>query len=143
MAIVYHVAIFSEFVPSIKKLFSSREEAYTYVWTYMERHFPLASLSKKLTKDQAKKLLEDGFHVATIDTEKCPRFREMFLDGGDGKKVAGGHRRKADCAKEACTGVSVGKASDAQPECGAKDGSAVESEGAKSAVVGRPDQGQV
>ena len=143
MTIVYHVAIFSEFVPSVKKLFSSRDEAYMFVWKYMERHFPLESLSKKLTKDQAKKLLEDGFHVATIDTDKCPRFREMFLEGGNGKKMGSGSGRKADCAKEASTGISVGKEGDEKSECGTKDGSAVESEGAKSAVVGRPDQGQV
>jgi len=109
----------------------------------MERHFPLASLSKKLTKDQARKLLEDGFHVATIDTEKCPRFRDMFLEGGNGKKMEGSHRRKADCAKEASTGISVGKASDEKPECGAKDGIAMDSEDSTSAVVGRSDQSQV
>jgi hypothetical protein len=97
--IAYHVHIFSYLMPKVKKLFDTRKEAYSFLFSFFDEHFPWEKAEGKKGGLGVADLIENSCSITRIDLKKvnrdCMKVGFIPLDEdeedeeiGEGDKIA-------------------------------------------------------
>lgn len=93
---IYHVHIFSKFMPIFKGFYSTNEDAFSFVEKYIQKYFPTEYVfshykakyfdERESTHDNEMRInkkindsIANSYNIIAINEDLCPNYKNIFL----------------------------------------------------------------